>query len=142
MKENILNHFIKPSSESSARFNLRSTCGINNPTELHDKTTLKIRKRSMDSVVTTPFKVTCDCEGTGSNFVKQTLDNISERLLTPATLLVDAADSNEVETDKNELELGTETEGILSSLSAIIIEHATTALVTTSLCLQENVTSL
>ena len=141
MKENILNHLIKPSSESSAGFNLRSTCGINNPTELHDKTTLKIRKRSMDSVVTTPIKVTCDCEGTGSNFVKQTLDNISERLLTPATLLVDAADSNEVETDKNELELGTETEGTLSSLSAII-EHATTALVTTSLCLQENVTSL
>ena len=47
----------------------------------------------MDSVVTTPIKVTCDCEGTGNNFVKQSLDNISERLLTPETLLVDAADS-------------------------------------------------
>ena len=74
----------------------------------------------MDSVVTTPIKVTCDCEGTGNNFVKQSLDNISERLLTPETLLVDAADSNGVETAKNELELGAETEGTLSSLSAIV----------------------
>lgn len=97
----------------------------------------------MDSVVTTPIKVTCDCEGTGNNFVKESLDNISERLLTPETLLVDTADSNGVETAKNELELqlGAETEGTLSSLSAIV-NNATTALVTTSLCLQENVTSL
>ena len=95
----------------------------------------------MDSVVTTPIKVTCDCEGTGNDFVKQSLDNISERLLTPETLLVDAADSNGVETAKNELELGAETEGTLSSLSAIV-NNATTALVTTPLCLQENVTSL
>lgn len=95
----------------------------------------------MDSVVTTPIKVTCDCEGTGNNFVKQSLDNISERLLTSEMLLVDAADSNGVETAKNELELGAETEGTLSSLSAIV-NNATTALVTTSLCLQENVRSL
>ena len=95
----------------------------------------------MDSVVTTPIKVTCDCEGTGNNFVKQSLDNISERLLTSETLLVDAADSNGVETAKNKLELGAETEDTLSSLSAIV-NNATTALVTTSLCLQENVTSL
>ena len=95
----------------------------------------------MDSVVTTPIKVTCDCEGTGNNFVKQSLDNISERLLTSETLLVDAADSNGVETAKNKLELGAETEDTLSSLSAIV-NNATTALVTTSLCLQENVRSL
>lgn len=55
----------------------------------------------MDSVVTTPIKVTCDCEGTGNNFVKQSLDNIFERLLTSEMLLVDAADSNGVETAKN-----------------------------------------
>ena len=50
-------------------------------------------------------------EGTGNNFVKQSLDNISERLLTTETLLEDAADSKGVETAKNKLELAAETEG-------------------------------
>ena len=94
----------------------------------------------MDSVVTTPIKVTCDCEGTGNNFVKQFGQHFWTTTY-PETWLVDAADSNGVETAKNELELGAETEGTLSSLSAIV-NNATTALVTTSLCLQENVTSL
>ena len=88
----------------------------------------------MDSVVTKPIKATCDCEGTGNNFVKHRLENISERLLTPETLLVDPADSNGVETAKNELELGAETEGTLSSLFAIA-NNAITALVTMSLSL-------
>lgn len=132
MKENILNHFINPHPN-----HLRdSTCVA----ELHDKRTiffenvrwiLLLRRRSKWR----------DCERTGNNFVKQSLDNISERLLTPETLLVDAADCNGVETAKNELELGAETEGTLSSLFTIV-NNATTALVTTSLCLQENVTSL
>ena len=82
--------------------------------------------------------VMCDCEGTGNNFVKQSLDNISERLLTTWTLLEDAADSKGVETAKNELELAAETEGTLSA----IVKSAATTLVTTSFCLQENVTSL
>ena len=73
-------------------------------------------------------------EGTGNNFVKQSLDNISERLLTTETLLEDAVDSKGVETAKNKLELAAETEGTVSSLSAIINNVATT-LVTTSLCL-------
>ena len=85
--------------------------------------------------------MTCDCEGTGNNFVKQSLNNISERLLTTKTLLGDAADSKGVETAKNESELAAETEGTVSSLSAIVNNVATT-LVTTSSCLQENVTSL
>ena len=82
--------------------------------------------------------VMCDCEGTANNFVKQSLDNISERLLTTSTLLEDAADSKGVETAKNELELAAETEGTLSA----IVKSVATTLVTTSLCLQENVTSL
>ena len=91
----------------------------------------------MDSVVTTPIKVTCDCEGTGNNSVKQSLENISE-LLNPEMLLVDAAESNGVETAKNKLEPGAETEGTLST----IVNNATTALVATSLCLQGFVTSV
>ena len=82
--------------------------------------------------------VMCDCEGTANNFVKQSLDNISERLLTTWTLLEDAADSKGVETAKNELELAAETEGTLSA----IVRSVATTLVTTSLCLQENVMSL
>ena len=92
----------------------------------------------MDSVVTTPIKVTCDCEGTGNNSVKQSLENIFEQLLNPEMLLVDAAESNGVETATNELEPGTETEGTLST----IVNNATTALVATSLCLQGFVTSV
>lgn len=83
----------------------------------------------------------CVIVWTGNKFVKQSLDNISERLLTTGTLLEDAADSKGVETAKNKLELAAETEGTISSLSAIVKNVATT-LVTTSLFLQENVTSL
>ena len=56
----------------------------------------------------------------GNNSVKQRVDKIPERLLTTEALLVVATDSNGVETAKNELEIAAETEGTISSLSAIV----------------------
>ena len=133
----------------STEFDLRSPSGINNHAKLHvhDKITfffenvwwsLLLRRRRSKWH---DMHVMCDCghcEGTGNNFVKQSLANISERLLTTWTLLEDAADSKGVETAKNELELAAETEGTLSA----IVKSVAITLVTTSLCLQENLTSL
>ena len=53
--------------------------------------------------------------------LKLRVDKIPERLLTTEALLVVPTDSNGVETAKNELELDAETEGTLSSLSAIML---------------------
>ena len=54
--------------------------------------------------------------------VKLSVDKILERLLTTEALLVVATDSNGMETAKDELELllAAETEGSISSLSAIV----------------------